>query len=84
MIFELPSNYQFISFIKFNELDDLGYHTNHIKQSIYSTFAFITLNRKMNIMLVNVLLVDPYNDKIELLLQQSSCCFDTSTQTIND
>ena len=80
---ELPEDENFINFIEFNDLEDLGIEASDLKIETCSRFAFLTedLHEKMRI---NVLLVDPYHEESEICLFRSNMVFDIEGRNTRD
>ena len=68
MVYQIPKGYVFMDFIEFNGLDDLGFDSQDLKIEACSRFAFLTLHERTQRMLVNIMLIDPYYDTIQIAL----------------
>ena len=75
MIYNIAENENFVDFIEFNKLKDLGFHVKGLRIEACSRFAFLTLNKKSQRMFVNVLFVDPYYTDTEICLFKSKKSF---------
>jgi len=64
VMFELPVNEEFVDFVEFNNLQDLGLNVWNMRIETCSRFAYITLNRKEMKQYLNIMLIDPYQDNI--------------------
>ena len=75
MIYEIPNKEKFFGFIEFSNFLDLGFIPKGLAQEACSHFAFLTLNKSSQKILVNVMLIDPYYSDIQISLFQSSSFF---------
>ena len=75
MIYNIGENENFVDFIEFNNLTDLGFNVKGLRIEACSRFAFLTLNKKSQRMFVNVLFVDPYYTDTEICVFKSKKCF---------
>lgn len=46
--------------LEFNELDDIGFYPNNLFLEASSIFAFLSLDKKLKKVIINLIIVDPY------------------------
>ena len=84
MVYSIPKDSNFVSFITFNNLEDLGFDEQNLKLATCSKIAFLTMNNDTKQMFVNILLIDAYEEKIQACLFKSSKGFDTNGEGLKD
>ena len=71
MVFDISSHEKFISFIEFRSFEDIGLDPYGLKTSTCSIFAYLTIHKKYQRMHVNILLIDPYYEDMQISLIKS-------------
>lgn len=69
LVYDLPRHEYFIDFLHFNSLKDLNFNPGSTNIDACSTFLF--LSRKNKMMIVNLVLVDPYHKTQPFAIFQS-------------
>ena len=67
LIYKLPKDENFINFVKFNNLEDLGFKPAGLRIEACSRFAYLTTNQKSLRTYLNLLLIDPFYDNTQIL-----------------
>ena len=75
VMFELPNSQQFIDFVEFMNCRDLGLNVKNTEIETWCRFAYLTINRKELKQYLNIMFIDPYQDKIQMCLFQSTSFF---------
>jgi hypothetical protein len=75
-----------MSFIEFNKLEDIGFYGGGLGIELCSRVAFLTLNKKVDMYQMNLLLVDPYCNPIKIGYFKSTLFFDHDyyNKSLND
>ena len=73
---ELDPQEQFVTFVEFNKYQDIGFYPQDLRIECCSCFLFLTTKRAkrandVNTTVFNLLLVDPFHDKIQVAIFQS-------------
>ena len=76
MVYELPANEKFIDFVEYHHFDDIGFKTAGLRIEACSCFTFLTLEKKFNRLLLNVMFVDPYYEEPQISLFQATSFFE--------
>ena len=59
-IYNLENNEIFVAHLEFKELEDIGFYPNNLFLEASSIFSFLSLDKKLKKVIINVLIVDPY------------------------
>jgi len=73
-IVELDKDESFLSFLYFKSFEDIGFYPGHLRIECCSSFLYLTL--KDNIVRMNLLLLDPFYEELQIALFKSSHVID--------
>lgn len=76
MVFELPGDRTFMNFTNLNKLSDIGFNPSEIKDEACAEFVWTTVETKTKRIFVNVMLIDPYYDNVQISFFESSSFFE--------
>jgi hypothetical protein len=68
LIYELPSDETFVSFVEYKSLKDIGFYPGKLRIEMCSNFTFLTHNKFTNKIVVNFMLVDPYYYEVQIAI----------------
>ena len=57
-----------MNFIDFNSFNDIGFNPSGLRIEACSRFPFVTYNRKKKKYSINLILIDPHYDDIQIVL----------------
>ena len=75
-IYNLENNEIFVAHLEFKELEDIGFYPNNLFLEASSIFSFLTLDKKLKKVIINVLIVDPYYGDTQFAVFRSTRQFD--------
>ena len=68
MIYEIPPTERFVNFIDFNTFHDIGFCPNGLRIEACSKVAFLTYDKQYKRRFVNLILIDPFFDDVQMSL----------------
>ena len=71
-ILELNKGEHFANFIDFDEYEDIGFASCGLHIEACSRFAYLTYNTEKKHFIINLLLVDPFYEKLQISIFRST------------